>query len=280
MHEAYFFEQQDGSRIAYNILEPQKLDDIKKTPLVLIMGIYGVKEIFMGLKEELAKNQKVIVFDNRGMGESSVVSQYDPISLDLMAQDTIALIKHLGIKRFNLLGWSSGGNIAIHIASNLPLDLELEKLIICASRVQSMVPSYFECLYNLPKPPDGPKNIQEQKDKFMRIYNESFIDYMVKHPDIFDKYAEIHVTSNCPFEIFKRQWEAIKETNILSKSKTINVPTLLIHGEDDVLVPIENSKLLAREITNSKFISIPKAGHTFWFGASESITFINEFLST
>ncbi|CAG8830639.1 7587_t:CDS:2, partial [Gigaspora rosea] len=56
----------------------------------------------------LAKNQKVIVFDNRGMGESSVVSQYDPISLDLMAQDTIALIKHLGIKRFNLLGWSSG----------------------------------------------------------------------------------------------------------------------------------------------------------------------------
>ncbi|CAG8514745.1 12422_t:CDS:2, partial [Gigaspora rosea] len=204
----------------------------------------------------------LIVFDHRGMGESSVVSPYDPISLDLMAQDTIALIKHLGIKRFNLLGWSLGGIIAIHVASNLPLDLELEKLIICASQVQSLVPSYGECLYNLPKPPDGPKNIQEQKDKFMRTCNETFIDYMVKHPDIFDKYAEIYVTSNRPFEIFKRQWEAIKESNILSKSKTINVSTLLIHGEDDELVPIENSKLLAREIANSKFISIPKAGHT------------------
>ncbi|KAF0474670.1 alpha/beta hydrolase [Gigaspora margarita] len=277
MHETYFFEQQDGSRIAYNILEPQKPDDIKKTPIVLIMGIYGVKEIFMGLKEELAKNQKVIVFDNRGMGESSVVSPYDPISFDLMAQDTIALIKHLGIKRFNLLGWSLGGFIAIHVASNLPLDLELEKLIIW--HVQSLVPSYWECLYNLPKPPDGPKNIQEQKDKFMG-YCESFIDYMVKHPDIFDKYAEIHVTANRPFEIFKRQWEAMEKANILSKSKTIKVPTLLIHGEDDELVPIENSELLAREITNSKFISIPKAGHDFWFGTPEPITFINEFLST
>ncbi|CAG8595080.1 46113_t:CDS:2 [Gigaspora margarita] len=194
------------------------------------------------------------------MGESSVVSPYDPISFDLMAQDTIALIKHLGIKRFNLLGWSLGGFIAIHVASNLPLDLELEKLIICACQVQSLVPSYWECLYNLPKPPDGPKNIQEQKDKFMG-YCESFIDYMVKHPDIFDKYAEIHVTANRPFEIFKRQWEAMKKANILSKSKTIKVPTLLIHGEDDELVPIENSELLAREITNSKFISIPKAGH-------------------
>ncbi|CAG8790100.1 20785_t:CDS:2, partial [Gigaspora rosea] len=81
---------------------------------------------------QLAKNQKVIVFDNRGIGESSVVSHYDPISLDLMAQDTIALIKYLGIKRFNLLGWCFGGIIAIYIASNLPLELELERLIICA----------------------------------------------------------------------------------------------------------------------------------------------------
>ncbi|CAG8801760.1 22501_t:CDS:2, partial [Gigaspora margarita] len=130
-----------------------------------------------------------------------VVSPYDPISFDLMAQDTIALIKHLGIKRFNLLGWSMGGYIAIHVASNLPLDLELEKLMICACQVHSLVPSYWECFYNLPKPPDGPKNIQDQKDKFME-YDESFIDYMVKHPDICDKYAEIHVTANLPFEIF------------------------------------------------------------------------------
>ncbi|CAG8808090.1 33444_t:CDS:2, partial [Racocetra persica] len=73
-----------------------------------------------------------IIFDNRGMGKSSVVSPYEPISIDLMAQDTIALVKHLGIKRFNLLGWSVGGLIAVNVASNLPLGLELEKLIICA----------------------------------------------------------------------------------------------------------------------------------------------------
>ncbi|CAG8805755.1 18877_t:CDS:2, partial [Gigaspora rosea] len=108
MSETYFFEQRDGSRIAYNILEPRNPENIEKTPLVLIMGFMGVKELFMGLKEELAKNQKVIVFDNRGIGESSVASSDDPISIDLMAEDTIALIRHLKIKRFNLLGWSMG----------------------------------------------------------------------------------------------------------------------------------------------------------------------------
>ncbi|CAG8821933.1 13052_t:CDS:2, partial [Gigaspora rosea] len=143
-----------------------------------------------------------IIFDNRGMGESSVVSPYDPISLDLMAQDTIALIRHLGIKRFNLLGWSMGGIISVLVASNLPLDLELEKLIICASPAQPLATEYFETLYNSPKPPDLPKNIQEQKDEFMKTYEKSFIDYMVEHPDIFDKYAELQLKSNCPFETF------------------------------------------------------------------------------
>ncbi|CAG8808166.1 10795_t:CDS:2, partial [Racocetra persica] len=117
-------------------------------------------------------------------------------------------------------------------------------------------------LYNSPKPPDLPKNIQEQKDFFMRTYDKNFTDYMVEHPDIFDKYAEIEVTANYPFEIFRRQWEAVKETNILPISKTIKVPTLLIHGEDDNVIPIKESELLACEIPNNKFILIPQAGHT------------------
>ncbi|CAG8822545.1 2691_t:CDS:1, partial [Racocetra fulgida] len=54
----------------------------------------------------------------------------------------------------------------------------------------------------------------------------------------------------------------IKETNILPMSKTIKVPTLLIHGEDDTVVPIKESELLACEIPDNKFISIPQAGHT------------------
>ncbi|CAG8658971.1 2554_t:CDS:2 [Dentiscutata erythropus] len=227
MPETYFLEQHDGSRIAYNILEPNNPEDIKKTPLVLIMGF--------------------------------VVSSYDPISLDLMAQDTVALVKHLKIKRFNLLGWSMG-RIAVHVASNLPSDLEIEKLILCSSPVRPPEPSEFDSQ----RPPDIPKNIQEQKDKIMKKSEKTFTDYMVEHPDIFDKYAEIKFKAfekHYPFEISKRQWEAIRDSNILSRSQTIMVPTLLIHGEADQVVSIKECKLLADEIPNNKFISIPKVGH-------------------
>ncbi|CAG8652883.1 12792_t:CDS:2, partial [Gigaspora rosea] len=205
-----------------------------------------------------------IIFDNRGMGESNVVSPYDPISIDLMAQDTIALVKHLGFKRFNLLGWSMGGRIALHVASDIPSELELEKLIICSSSTRPPTTSYFENLYNLPKPPDPPKNIQGLKDEIMKIFEKFekyFVDYMIQHPDVFDKFAEIQFKSNCPFEIFKRQWEAIKKADTLSKLKAIKVPTLLIHGEADQVNSIKESEVIAREIANSKFIPIPKVGH-------------------
>ncbi|KAF0359847.1 3-oxoadipate enol-lactone hydrolase [Gigaspora margarita] len=266
MSKTYFFEQQDGSRIAYNILEPCNPENIEKN---LCMG---VKELFMGLKE-------VIVFDNRGIGESSVVSSYDPISIDLMAEDTIALIRHLKIKRLNLLGWSMGGRIAVYIASNLPQDIELEKLIICSSPVQPPKTSDFETFYNLQKSLGVPKNIQEQKDNIRKTSEKSFIKYMDEHPDIFDKFAEIKFKAHFPLEIAQRQWEAIKKAEILSKLQKITVPTLIIHGKADGAVSIKEGELIACNIPNNKFISIPEVGHIFWLEAPESANFINEFLS-
>ncbi|RIA88507.1 Alpha/Beta hydrolase protein [Glomus cerebriforme] len=264
MPETHFFEQQDGSKIAYKIFESHESKNMKnEPPLVFIIGLWSPKEFFMGLEEDLAKNRKVILLDNRGIGESSVISSDDPISIDLMAQDIIALVKHLGIKRFNLLGWSMGGLIATFIALDVPSDLKLEKLVLIACTVQPIVNPSFETLYNLPEF-DFPKSIQEQRDAIPKKFEKNCVDYLLEHPDKFDKFAEIMFNTRRPFEIFKRQWEAIKianNGNFVSKLSTIKVPTLLIHGEADESVSIEDSELLDREIPNTKFLRIPKAGH-------------------
>ncbi|CAG8470909.1 9310_t:CDS:2 [Ambispora leptoticha] len=243
MLETQFFEQQDGSRIAYKILESRKLVDKNETPLVFIVGLWAVKEVYMELDEELAKHRKVILFDNRGMGESSVLNANDPISIDLMAQDTIELIRHLGIKRFNLLGYSMGGSIALSVALNVPSDLKLEKLILCAWHL------------------DLPKSVQEQKDVMIKSLEKSSSDYLLKHPDKLDKLTKVMFNTHRPFEIFKRQWEAMKLMDLVSGFPKINVPTLIVHGEDDELVPIQQSELLAREIPKNKFTRIPNVGH-------------------
>ncbi|CAG8633385.1 19195_t:CDS:2, partial [Gigaspora rosea] len=190
------------------------------------------------------------------MGESNVVSPYDPISMDLMAQDTIALVKHLGFKRFNFLGWSMGGRIALHVTSDIPSELELEKLIICSSSTRPSTTSYFENLYNLPKPPDPPKNILELKDEIMKIFEKIekyFDDYMFN--------IQTYLINLQKYNLQLIVHLRFSVADILSKLKAIKIPTLLIHGEVDQVNLIKESEVIAREIANSKFIPIPKVGH-------------------
>ncbi|CAG8684891.1 11223_t:CDS:2, partial [Cetraspora pellucida] len=196
---------------------------------------------------------------------STVASYDDPITIELMAQDTIELIRHLEIERFNLFGRSMGGNIALCTASKIPLDLKLEKLIICSGFARFITDINYskqiEQQYKLPKM-DHPKTIQEQKDMLLGR-EKNLADYLLEHPDKFDKMAEIILKTNAnrPFEILKRQWEAIKQSDLVSRLKEIKVPTLIIHGEADEIVPIEEAELLGHEIPNSKFCRIPKVGH-------------------
>ncbi|CAG8760229.1 34866_t:CDS:2, partial [Racocetra persica] len=202
-----------------------------------------------------------IVFDNRGIGESTVSSYDDPITIELMAQDTIELIRHLGIKRFNLFGGSMGGNIALCAALNVPSDLKLEKLIIGASfaRIKTDHKLYqsLDQLYKLPNM-GYPKTIQEQRDMLLKSDKDA-ADYLLKHPDKFDKIAEIIFNTNT--EICKRQWEAVKQFDVVSRLQEIKVPTLIVHGEVDDVVPIEEAELIAREIPNAQLYKIPNTGH-------------------
>ncbi|KAF0462070.1 alpha/beta hydrolase [Gigaspora margarita] len=277
MSETRFFEQKDGSEIAYRIFESETINN--EIPLVLIMGLGGTKEIFMGYEEELAKNQKVIVFDNRGIGESTVVSQSDPITIELMAQDTTEFIKHLGIKKFNLFGGSMGGHIALHIALNIPPDLKLEKLVVGCGFARHPNIEQADKFFQLPEM-NFPKTVQEQKDWLLKS-EKSYADYLLEHPDKFDKIAEYLVSTNDirPFEICKRQWEAVKKSDLTSRLHMIKVPTLIIHGEADELVPIKEAELLDREIPNTQLYRIPKVGHSIYVTAPETTIIVNEFLN-
>lgn len=54
---------------------------------------------------------------------------------------------------------------------------------------------------------------------------------------------------------------ALKQSDLDSRLQEIKVPTMIIHGEEDEMVPIEEAELLAREIPNTQFHTIPNIGH-------------------
>lgn len=88
------------------------------TPLILLHGGLGAIEMFGPNLPALAKGRQVIAVDLQGHGRTADIDR--PFSLALMADDIAALVKHLGIARADVMGYSLGGGVALQTAIRHP----------------------------------------------------------------------------------------------------------------------------------------------------------------
>src|SRR3954469_18683978 len=99
-------------------------------PLVLIMGLSGTMNAWEpAFVDALAAHHRVIVFDNEGIGRSTLGP--GTLTVRRMARDTASLIRALRLGKVDVLGWSMGGMIAQSLAHDRP---ELvRRLVLCAT---------------------------------------------------------------------------------------------------------------------------------------------------
>jgi len=91
----------------------------KGDPVLLINGYSFTMDSWDStLLETLASNHTVIVFDNRGIGNTTSGSE-QKFSISLFANDTAGLLEALNIKKADVLAWSMGGRIALIELENL-----------------------------------------------------------------------------------------------------------------------------------------------------------------
>src|SRR6202042_3347311 len=103
-------------------------------PLVLIMGYAGTMEVWdPRLVHALARHNRVVMFDNAGIGRTQPRpgGQTATLTIDAMADQTSALIDALGLGRPDVLGWSMGGMIAQALAVLHPA--QVRRLVLCAT---------------------------------------------------------------------------------------------------------------------------------------------------
>jgi pimeloyl-ACP methyl ester carboxylesterase len=87
-------------------------------PLILLHGGLGSGEMFGPILPALAADHQVIAVDLQGHGRTADIDR--PIDLGLMADDIAALIDHLGLEKPDVVGYSLGGGVAIHVAFKYP----------------------------------------------------------------------------------------------------------------------------------------------------------------
>ena len=102
----------------------------KGPPLVMIMGLSGTIDGWPpSFADALARERRVITFDNAGIGRSSLGTA--PLTVAGMADNTAALVRALRLKRADVLGWSLGGMIAQSLVSRHPR--LVRRLVLCAT---------------------------------------------------------------------------------------------------------------------------------------------------
>lgn len=229
-------------------------EDIGKgTPLILIHGMGGDTTEWTPLIPELSKEARCIAIDLRGHGKSEKPDM--PYTLDLFAEDVTTLMEKLNIDQAYICGVSMGGSVALKIALTQPKKVKGLILLDTTARVN---PKSLETVGRW-----GKILMEKGLDAYIEAeINDIFHPmFSYRHKDEIKAFADSMKTRD-PTTIMRIQQGYTKSPIKLDKDiKNIKVPTLIIHGREDTVIPVEEAEFIHKQIRNSQLIIIPFAGH-------------------
>jgi len=201
--------------------------------------------------EMLRSHFRVLRYDTRGHGQSQTTQA--PYTLELLGEDAIGLLDTLGIEKVHWVGLSMGGMIGQSIALNHPH--LLLSLSLCDTG--AVVPTEMQPIWD------------ERIEGVQKIGMKSQLETTMER-----WFTPSYLQLNSPmFTLIKEEFLAtppggyigcasgIRRLNYLERLHKINLPTLIIVGEDDPATPVSGSEAIHERIRNSKLVILPSARH-------------------
>jgi pimeloyl-ACP methyl ester carboxylesterase len=208
--------------------------------------------VFLG---ECTRDYKVVLVENRGIELSQTNAK--SWSLRDMADDALAVLDALGVERAHVLGISMGGMIAQLLAAENAQ--RVGKLILMSTSFggSEIVPSTPAALKAL-GPQPGMSFGEQRRSAIKALISNEFV---VQHPEFLDEFAarrELHPTT---WPVFQAQLEALLLSDRSQLVRSIRMPTLVIHGTHDPLIPFENGRMLSQRIAGARLLTLERCGH-------------------
>ena len=219
-------------------------------PVILITGFGGDTNFFHSLIPSLTDRYKVVTFDNRGAGLTEYSGDFECQDL---VDDVEALIDHLGFYKVHMLGWSMGSQIAMEFAIQHQDRLQTLTLIsaymYAPARSSYMMNTMIEA---------GIENVKVE-------YIYAMVNAFSFTEEYFDakrsKGQKIKTLNTTTAEKLKQQMHCLDSFDLRNRLNVIKVPSLSIHGLDDIMVEPKMGDAIANDIPGCKVFRIPKIGH-------------------
>jgi 3-oxoadipate enol-lactonase len=243
------------------------------SPVILLHPFPVHHEFWIPVGESLATRYRMVLPDLRGHGESGAGE--GPATMEKHAADLARVMDDAGVGRAPMIGVSIGGYALFEFWRKH------------RGRAAALG------LCNTKAPADGPEvrsaRLQAANDVLERG-TEPFLEAQIPRllakstqetrPDLVDGALQM-MRKMSPEDIAQVQRGMAARPDSVDTLKTINVPTLLITGDEDILTGVNEAELMHRHISGSRLRVIPKAGHyAVWEQPEEATKLLREFLES
>ena len=242
-------------------------------PLLLIPGLGAGRSAFDHLVAYLSSSHRVITFDPRGIGESEGGGN---TTLTAMALDVVAVLEAARVNASAVFGASMGGLVAQHLVVDHPervTDLILAATGPGGDAGVDAAPADQAALLG--------KGARTPEDAYRLactvLYSPQF---QRTHSDFIE--AQIRDRARHPVRprVFSAQYSAMwQPDHSFDALAAVRVPSLVMHGTDDVVIPFENARILAKQIPGARLRPFEGCGHLFFHERpEETVRVITEHL--
>ena len=240
--------------------------------------------------EEVSKNRKVILFDQRGTGKSKLKEGLETVSLHEMIDDLEKLREHLKIKKWNVYGHSFGGEYALGYIVKHPD--KINKVILSAApgvgvnifkksqafrnpKVENLTDVELE-VYNLHQIELSKENPSKERERRLSMALKA--RYYVSKPENYPIVIDWFLNKCRPGALYLENMEVGPKRFMIRKLKKFKNPVLIIHGINDFLNFL-NPKSNHDALPNSQLEIIYDSGHMMSIDSKEAyFEKVNKFL--
>ena len=192
---------------------------------------------------------RVLRYDSRGMGASEVTS--GAYTIEMLADDAVALLDHLDVERVKFCGLSKGGMVGQMLGTRHPKRVQC--LVLCDTSAYMGAPGTWD------------ERIAAVRAGGMEAVLESTIDRWFTKPGqarLADEVGEVRqMILNTPVEGFVSCANAIQAMDQRESIREISLPTLVIVGEEDAGTPVSAAELIADHIPGAQLLVLKEAAH-------------------
>ena len=225
--------------------------------VVMVNGLADEKESWgYQTPDLLGDGYRVVTFDNRGVGKTTMPP--GPYTTRQFAQDTKGLVDHLGLTAFHMVGTSMGGMIAQEYG--LAYGADLKSLTLSSTY---MAPGPF-CgrmfsLWADMAPVMGVASVM--RDVTLWAFTRPFFETRAQELEEFE--AAMALIAQ-PLDAYLAQLSSIQTHDTTDRVGRITTPTLVIAGQEDILIPVELSRRLHAAIPRSEWLTTPGGHASVW----------------